>query len=56
VSRCVATQWFTYAHGRPPQDADACVLDELQRRFEDAEGRLAALPIALAELEADQWR
>ena len=56
VSDCMVTQWFTYAHGRPPTEDDACVLEELQRRFEESGRRLSVLPVALADLEADRWR
>jgi hypothetical protein len=56
VSRCTVTRWFTYAHGRAPAEADACTIDALQRRFDDADRRLVELVVALTRTDAFRLR
>ena len=52
VQDCVAAQWFTYAIGRAPSQADACSLEGVQSRFAASDGDLRELIIGLVTSDA----
>lgn len=47
VQACVTQRWFRFAAGRAPEDADACVLSNLQMRLRQTDGDIRELMIAL---------
>ncbi len=49
VQNCLALQWFRYAVRRPEADADACVVEALQRRFQSSGGSVRDLIVSIAE-------
>jgi hypothetical protein len=57
VSDCVSTQWFRWAYGRTENpDIDACNIDDLQTRFDDADHDMRELLVALTQTDAFMFR
>lgn len=56
VRNCVATQWFRFGYGRSEQDADRCVVADLQRAFEASGGNIKELLVALTQTSAFRFR
>jgi hypothetical protein len=56
VRACVATQWFTWAHGRAPELVDACTTETLVDAFTAADGDIRELLVALTQTEAFYYR
>ena len=56
VRSCLATKWFQYGLGRAQEDADACSLAAVERRFAAGGYRLHDLLIALTETDAFLYR
>ena len=56
VSDCVTTQWFRYAYGRNPEEADACSLARLQAEFAVADYDIKQLLVALTQTDAFRYR
>jgi hypothetical protein len=52
VKACYARRWFEYAVGRPAEPQDACSLDQLARRFEEADGDIRSLLIDVTLTDA----
>ncbi len=52
VRRCMVTQWFRYAMGRPETEQDTCSLDKLEQTFEASGGDLRELLVALTQTDA----
>jgi len=48
VRQCVGTQWFRYALGRLDSAADRCALEQVERVFDDSDGDLRELLLAIA--------
>jgi hypothetical protein len=53
---CVTRHLFRWAMGRPEARADACTLDELDQRFDEAEFGFEALVLALVRSDAFRYR
>jgi hypothetical protein len=49
---CYVTRWAEYALGRAHEEADACSLRVVQRRFEESDGDIRALLVDLAVTDA----
>jgi hypothetical protein len=49
VRECVVRQWFRYAYGRGEGPNDSCTLDKLNRAFEESDGDLRGLLVALTQ-------
>ncbi len=47
VHRCFSSQWYRYAYGQEPNRATACLLEQVQGDFRNADLSLDALIIAL---------
>ncbi len=56
VRHCAATQWFRYALGRAETPADAAELTQLQQRFDQTDGDLPDLLVALTTSDAFRSR
>ena len=52
VRECVTEQWFRYALGRQPTEADACSVHEVLARGEATEWRLRDMLIAITQTDA----
>jgi hypothetical protein len=49
---CVADQWFRFAVGRPPGEADACTMEEVRTQFRASGDQLTELIVAIATSDA----
>lgn len=47
VQRCATQRWFRFANGRAPEDADACHVDSLERRFVRSGGDIRELLVSM---------
>jgi hypothetical protein len=56
VRECFVDQWFTYAHGRAPEDGDACSIDSLRATFEEAEHDIPTLLVELTRTPSFRYR
>ena len=56
VRECVTEQWFRYALGRRPTEADACSVHEVLERGEATEFRLRDMLIAITQTDAFRQR
>lgn len=56
VRDCLATQWYRYAMGRVEDEADACSVADVQKRFADSNGSFRELLVAIALSEAFRYR
>ncbi len=52
VHGCVSQEFYRFALGRHPTEADACTLAQLNQRFVDSGGNFRALMLAIVETEA----
>jgi hypothetical protein len=52
AGRCVAAQWFEFAHGRRDTPEDACSLQTAARRLADAGGDMRELLVAIARSDS----
>ena len=56
VRQCFVQQWFTFAHGRGPDDADECSLQTLDEMFVEADQDVRSLLVALTRTESFRYR
>jgi hypothetical protein len=56
VRRCYAEQWFVYALGRLPEDADRCALDAIDARFAETNTDVRELLVAIAASDSFRYR
>lgn len=56
VRQCFVQQWFTFAHGRGPDDADECSLEVLDEAFLDSDQDVRSLLVALTRTESFRFR
>jgi hypothetical protein len=56
VADCLALQWFRYALAREEADEDACALQSVEQKFQQASGNLKELLIALTTSDAFRYR
>ncbi len=56
VRDCVATQWFRFGFGRFETPGDACAIAQVQEQFNDSEGDLNELLIALVQSDSFRFR
>jgi len=56
VRDCLATQWYRYAMGRVEDEADACSVADVQKRFAESNGSFRELLAAIALSEAFRYR
>ena len=47
VQRCATQRWFRFANGRAPEDADACHVSSLERRFVRSGGDIRELLVSM---------
>lgn len=52
VKSCVAVQWFRYALGRSPTEADACSVADMNRTISSAEGNVRSMLLSLVASDA----
>ena len=53
---CFVSHWLERAYRRAAAPEDACALEELQRRFNESDGDLADVMVALAESDNFRYR
>lgn len=56
VRDCMVLQWFRYAHGRDRGDSDRCSMEQLGTVFEQSDGNIRTLLLALTETSAFRQR
>lgn len=56
VEACIAKKLFIFTHGREPDAADACALEEARARFAQTDGRLPSILAAFVESPAFRLR
>lgn len=56
VHDCVATQWFRFGFGRFESPGDACAIARVQEQFNDSQGDLNELLIALVQSDSFRFR
>jgi hypothetical protein len=47
VQQCAVQRWFRFSQGRAPEEADACHLDSLERRFARSGGDIRELLVSM---------
>jgi len=52
VQECIVTQWFRFAHGRPPTPRDACSVNTLRRSLAASGGSIPELLLMLTQTDA----
>jgi hypothetical protein len=53
---CLATNWYRYTFGRAEQPEDSCSVSQVQARFEESDGNLKELLVALTQTDAFLYR
>jgi hypothetical protein len=56
VRDCMVLQWFRYAHGRDRAESDRCSMAQLSTAFEQSDGNVRTLLLALTETPAFRQR
>ncbi|MEM9462097.1 MAG: DUF1592 domain-containing protein [Myxococcota bacterium] len=56
VADCVATQWFDFAVGHPPREADACSLEHVREQFRGSGYDLRTLILEIVQTDAFRYR
>lgn len=53
---CLASNWYRYTFGRAEQPEDSCSVSQVQARFEESDGNLKELLVALTQTDAFLYR
>ena len=56
VRECFVEQWFTFAHGRAPEEGDNCSIDSLRTTFEESDNDIPTLLIELTRTPSFRYR
>ena len=56
VRECFVDQWFTFAHGRAPEEGDTCSVDSLRTTFEESGDDIPTLLIELTRTPSFRYR
>jgi hypothetical protein len=56
VRECVTTMWFRFAAGRQESSEDECTLEYGQKLFDEAQGKLPELLVAITQTDAFRYR
>ncbi len=56
LRECMSTQWFRFAFGREPEDADACTQAKMISKLKDGQGNIREAVLSLVQSDAFRFK